>query len=243
MQPITAASKAPDGPWHTMFFDGSVYPQNPGDIMGLGYRIFGPASYQSEKIAAAPPTAASIAHLAPMVRGSIPMGPGTNNEAEYQALLAGLRHALQLGVRRLVIVGDSQLVIRQVGGEWRCKSKSLRKLYCEAVDLCSCFVRVHLRHVDREDNEACDGLARAASRPGAEAVISDFETARRIREGEPLFTTQQAALLRLFRLQNGLNYSVLGRIFGCTPTVARRVATGKYYKHLTEEALHGPTFE
>ena len=236
---ITAATKAPDGAWHTLFFDGSVYPHNPGDLMGLGYAIYGPASYQSEVPAVAPPTLKSIAHLAPAIRGSLQLGPGTNNDAEYQALLAGLRHALRQGIRRLKVVGDSELVLRQVSSEWRCRAKSLQKLCEEAQVLASCFTRIYFHHVYRDQNKKCDSLAKAGSRPGAEDVISDFVENKKRREGEPKFTTQQAALLRLFGLKYEVGYSVLGRVFGCTPTVARRAVLGTYYKHLTEEDLHG----
>lgn len=232
---ITAATRAPDGAWHTLFFDGSVYPHNPGELMGLGYAIYGPASYQSEAPAVAPPTLKSIAHLTPMIWGSLQLGPGTNNDAEYQALLAGLRHALRRGIRRLKVVGDSELILRQVSGEWMCRSKSLQKLCEEAQVLVACFTRIDFQHIYREGNKRCDSFAKAGSRPGAADVVSDFVKRR---EGEPKFTPQQAALLRLFGLKYGVGYSVLGRVFNCTPTVARRAVLGTYYKHLTEEDLH-----
>ena len=84
-------------------------------------------------------------------------GRGTNNEAEYWTLLAGLREiqsALQrrsvpLGEVELMVVGDSQLVLRQVAGEWKLKDARMRDLCGDARELLEPFGRVVLRHQPR----------------------------------------------------------------------------------------------
>lgn len=84
-------------------------------------------------------------------------GCGTNNEAEYLALLAGLRdvQASLAGVAiptedvELTIRGDSQLILRQVGGEWKVKDPRMRRLCYEAQRLLQPFGRVLLRHQPR----------------------------------------------------------------------------------------------
>ena len=83
----------------------------------------------------------------------------TNNEAEYTGLLIGLRHAVEMGVTELMVRGDSQLIIRQLKGEYKVKSVSLKPLYLEAVELISRIHNVQFEHVYREFNKRADELS------------------------------------------------------------------------------------
>ncbi len=83
----------------------------------------------------------------------------TNNVAEYLALIRGLELALDQGVERLEVRGDSQLVIRQVTGAWRCRQPHLRPLRDRARELRDRFERVRFTWVDRGSNERADEAA------------------------------------------------------------------------------------
>ncbi|HUR62667.1 MAG TPA: ribonuclease HI family protein [Candidatus Thermoplasmatota archaeon] len=93
---------------------------------------------------------------------SLFMGQGTNNEAEYHGLILGLRHALAAGVDDVVVQGDSQLILRQVGGSYKVKAENLRALNAQAVQLLSQFAKSKLEWVPREENSGADAAARAA---------------------------------------------------------------------------------
>ncbi len=87
---------------------------------------------------------------------------GTNNVAEYQAMVAGLGAALELGVRQLVVRADSELVIRQVTGRYKVKSPGLFPLYQKVMELSGRFDRISFEHVPREQNKRADALANMA---------------------------------------------------------------------------------
>ncbi|MFO8013016.1 MAG: ribonuclease HI family protein [Phycisphaerae bacterium] len=89
-------------------------------------------------------------------------GPATNNVAEYQALLLGLETAAMLRPRRLTIRSDSQLLVRQVAGEYRVKSPQLKPLHRQARAMLEPFETVEIEHVGREKNKEADALARKA---------------------------------------------------------------------------------
>ena len=99
---------------------------------------------------------------------------GTNNQAEYQALLAGLSAALETGVKILVIRADSELMIRQLSGRYRVRNPGLIPLYEKAVRLISGFESVRLEHVPRSENTHADRMANEAldrkPTPGAPRV-------------------------------------------------------------------------
>nr|ABA96229.2 retrotransposon protein, putative, unclassified [Oryza sativa Japonica Group] len=87
----------------------------------------------------------------------------TNNMAEYEGLLAGLRVAAGLGIRRLLVLGDSQLVVNQVCKEYRCSDPQM-DAYVRQVRRMEChFDGIELRHVPRRDNAVADELSRLAS--------------------------------------------------------------------------------
>jgi ribonuclease HI len=100
-----------------------------------------------------------------VVRGnSIPLGVATNNVAEYKALIAGLSDAAALGVRRLTVRSDSELMIKQLRGEYRVKTPHLRPLYEWCVKLARRFEKVQWEHVRREFNTVADDLAGEAAK-------------------------------------------------------------------------------
>ena len=86
------------------------------------------------------------------------IGTATNNVAEYQALLAGLELALDRGVERLDVFLDSELVVRQVNGQYKVKDAGLKPLHAQACQLLSRFHEVDVKHVRREQNAEADRL-------------------------------------------------------------------------------------
>ncbi len=94
------------------------------------------------------------------------IGWGTNNQAEYRALIAGLNEAIQRDIRTLTVRSDSQLLVRQVTAEYKVKDRKLKVLMSEIEGLLSKFEKVRFEHVRRELNERADELAKA----GAEAA-------------------------------------------------------------------------
>jgi ribonuclease HI len=90
------------------------------------------------------------------------MGVATNNVAEYRALLEGLRKALELGIDEVDVVSDSQLLVRQMTGEYKVKNEALRKLSLEAAGLARRLGKVTYRSVPREHNELADRLVNEA---------------------------------------------------------------------------------
>jgi len=83
----------------------------------------------------------------------------TNNEAEYTGLLVGLRKCVDLGIDHLLVRGDSQLIIRQLKGEYKVKSESLKPMYLEAIELIQQIGSVQLEHVYRHLNKRADELS------------------------------------------------------------------------------------
>lgn len=90
------------------------------------------------------------------------IGTATNNVAEYRALLLGLERARELGAREVELVGDSELVVRQVKGEYKVKHADLKPLRDRVADALEHFDDWSIRHVRREDNAAADELVNAA---------------------------------------------------------------------------------
>jgi ribonuclease HI len=86
------------------------------------------------------------------------IGRATNNVAEYRALLLGIERARTLGAREVELIGDSELVVRQVKGEYRVKDAGLRPLHDQVRDALEHFDRWSIRHVRREHNAAADAL-------------------------------------------------------------------------------------
>jgi ribonuclease HI len=90
------------------------------------------------------------------------IGVATNNVAEYRALVDGLRRAVEIGVGELEVVSDSELLVRQMRGEYRVKNETLRSLFLEASSLADRLGRVSYTAVRREHNELADRLVNEA---------------------------------------------------------------------------------
>jgi len=97
-----------------------------------------------------------------ILRGMRFLGSMTNNAAEYQALILGLRETLGIGGTSIEIYTDSELVAKQVKGIYTVKNKRLRRLYREAVKLLDKFHRSEVISIRREDNREADRLANEA---------------------------------------------------------------------------------
>jgi ribonuclease HI len=91
--------------------------------------------------------------------GSEYVGHTTNNVAEYKAVLLGLEGALAQGIKKVEVRADSELLIKQLKGEYRVKSAGLKPLYDEARKLLGRFDGVKLTHIRRELNGEADRLA------------------------------------------------------------------------------------
>ena len=90
------------------------------------------------------------------------VGYKTNNQAEYSALILGLKGALSLGIKTLTVLGDSLLVINQVNNVYKVKSPILHDLYKEAQSLKTEFDYIEFNHVYREYNKRADELSNLA---------------------------------------------------------------------------------
>ncbi len=86
------------------------------------------------------------------------LGVATNNVAEWTALLLGLEAAAERGIRRLAVRLDSELVVKQLRGEYRVKHADLQPLYKRAVTLLRRFEEVDVQHVPRKQNSLADRL-------------------------------------------------------------------------------------
>lgn len=128
-------------------FDGSCGPYNPGGTMGWGYRILSPKGEEWEGSGYVPAKASN-----------------TNNIAEYHALTQGLRHLSKLTPSgHLRIRGDSQLVVHQVAGRWRCHKPHLLLLCDQARRLLQDlpFRSWTTEWMARGENDHCDRLSKA----------------------------------------------------------------------------------
>jgi len=90
------------------------------------------------------------------------LGNNTNNFAEYMGLLLGLKRARELGAREVEVFADSELMIRQLGGQYQVKSPTLRPLFEEARALLREFSRYKLNHVPRAQNADADEMSNRA---------------------------------------------------------------------------------
>lgn len=104
------------------------------------------------------------------------IGVATNNVAEWNALLCGLKAALELGIEELDVRLDSELVVRQLSGDYRVKHPDLIPFANKARGLVRKFARVDVRHIPRKENTAADAVvnrflddAAAHARGGADA--------------------------------------------------------------------------
>lgn len=98
----------------------------------------------------------------PVVEEADTIGTATNNVAEYTALVEGLGLAAELGVKKLSVFSDSELMVKQMRGEYRVKSEELQELYREAKRLAAGFDAFAIAHVRREQNKRADEIGNEA---------------------------------------------------------------------------------
>ncbi len=114
------------------------------------------------------PGPAAYAYVLAAVDGTVldargePIGVATNNVAEYSALVAGLERAVEAGVDELEVVSDSELLVKQMRGEYRVKNAALQDLFLDASRLARKIQRVTYTAVRREHNELADSLVNEA---------------------------------------------------------------------------------
>ena len=121
-------------------FDGGSNP-NPGKCAGA-YVIY--EYINKEKIIA---------------EGGIYISHGTNNIGEYAGLLSGLQRCISLGIKNLLVEGDSLLVVSQVSGKWKVKNDRLRIIFDKIISLVKQFDTFEIRHIRREYNSHADKLS------------------------------------------------------------------------------------
>jgi probable phosphoglycerate mutase len=94
--------------------------------------------------------------LAEIARG---LGVATNNQAEYTAVLEGLKRALELGATEVTVRSDSRLLVEQLSGRFRVKNPTLQRLHAEVREVAGSIGLVRYEHVPRERNTEADRLA------------------------------------------------------------------------------------
>lgn len=90
------------------------------------------------------------------------IGKATNNIAEYTALIKGLQDAKRHGAEAVDVCTDSELMVKQIKGQYRVKSENLLKLYRQAISLLTAFKSYSIMHIPREKNMEADNLAKNA---------------------------------------------------------------------------------
>jgi ribonuclease HI len=125
---------------------------NPGDS-GLGYIL-------TENDVNGKPKPQS--DITPLSYGGWFIGKATNNQAEYHALIWGLENALFLNVRSIKVELDSELVVKQINGEYKVKNAGIKPLHQVASALLARFYRADIQHVKRHLNSSADQMANAA---------------------------------------------------------------------------------
>lgn len=87
------------------------------------------------------------------------LGQATNNVAEYTALVRSLQNSLKLGARRVKVYSDSELMVKQIKGEYKVKNPGLAPLYRQAMELISQLEAFNIIHIPRDRNKKADELA------------------------------------------------------------------------------------
>lgn len=90
------------------------------------------------------------------------LGVATNNVAEYESLLMALNGAVKLGCKKITVYGDSELVIKQVKGQYKVKNETLKVIYKKVMGLITQFDSFEISHIPREKNGEADRLANSA---------------------------------------------------------------------------------
>jgi len=108
-----------------------------------------------------------------LAEAAVPLGLTTVGVAEYSGLIAGLKQALSLGLRRLQAFSDSEFMCRQLQGRYRVKAPAIKPLYEEARVLIARLEHFEIHHTGREANERADALAKQAAQESAQLWTKD----------------------------------------------------------------------
>ena len=98
----------------------------------------------------------------PLLEKGLFLGTKTNNEAEYTALVKALETALEISAEKIMVFGDSELLVKQINGQYKVKSEKILPLYEQAASLLYKFKKWKVQHVYREKNKIADGLVNEA---------------------------------------------------------------------------------
>jgi ribonuclease HI len=90
------------------------------------------------------------------------LGKTTNNIAEYSAAIIGLDHAVKLGAVSVKLLADSELLVKQINGQYKVKNEGLKPLYAKIKDLIAKIGSVEVQYIPREQNKEADALANKA---------------------------------------------------------------------------------
>ncbi len=101
------------------------------------------------------------------------IGIATNNVAEYTALIHGLEEARRLGAEEVEAYMDSELIVKQLNGQYRVKNPGLKPLYRQAAALAGSFRKATFTHVPRQENKRADNLAKQAVKKGKPSPEQD----------------------------------------------------------------------
>ena len=112
------------------------------------------------------------------------LGINTNNFAEYIAIVKSLQAAAQMGAKKITLYSDSELLVRQINGQYKVKSKTLKPLYTQTMQLLSGFDGWSVEHVYREENGLADELVNMTLDRKADVCFENSD--KKQKEGKPL---------------------------------------------------------
>jgi ribonuclease HI len=98
----------------------------------------------------------------PLQRIARYLGTTTNNIAEYRAAIIGLEHAVKLGASHVKLNSDSELLVKQINGQYKIKNEGLKPLYARVKELIAKINSVEVQYIPREKNKEADALANKA---------------------------------------------------------------------------------
>ena len=98
----------------------------------------------------------------PLERLARYLGTTTNNIAEYTAAIMGLEYAVQTGARRVKLLADSELLVKQVNGQYKVKNEGLKPLHARVKELIARIDSVEVQYIPRAQNKEADALANKA---------------------------------------------------------------------------------
>ena len=113
------------------------------------------------------------------------LGRATNNFAEYTAIHKALEAAKSLGAGQITVYSDSELLVRQINGQYKVKSEQIRPLFARAIEMLAEFESWQVRHIFREDNKKADGLVNRAldGKKDVEMKVDKTKKAKPVRLG------------------------------------------------------------